>query len=72
MFRNSKKRHFKNKRTVLIDDLLATGGTASAAIKLLEKIEVNISAFSCLIELANLKGREKITVKTDSLLTFDE
>ena len=67
-----KRDTLKNKRTVLIDDLLATGGTASAAIKLLEKIEVNISSFSCLIELTNLKGRKKIKVKTDSLLSFDE
>ena len=57
---------------MIIDDLLATGGTAGAAIKLLEKIEVNILAFACLIELTNLKGRNKITVKTDSLITFDE
>ena len=67
-----KRDALKNKKTVLIDDLLATGGTAEAAIKLLEKIEVNISAFACLIELTNLKGRNKITVKTDSLLSFDE
>jgi len=67
-----KRDTLKNKRTVLIDDLLATGGTASAAVKLLEKIEVNISSFSCLIELTNLKGRKKIKVKTDSLLSFDE
>ena len=67
-----KRDALKNKKTVLIDDLLATGGTAGAAIKLLEKIEVNILAFACLIELTNLKGRNKITVKTDSLITYDE
>jgi len=67
-----KRDSLKNKKTLLIDDLLATGGTANAAIKLLEKIEVNISAFACLIELKNLNGRKKISVKTDSLLTFDE
>ncbi len=67
-----KRDTLKNKKTVLIDDLLATGGTAGAAIKLLEKIEVNILAFACLIELTNLKGRNKITVKTDSLIAFDE
>ena len=67
-----KRDSFKNKKTVLVDDLLATGGTAGAAIKLLEKTEANVEAFACLIELTNLKGRDKITVKTDSLLTFDE
>ena len=57
---------------ILIDDLLATGGTASAAIELLQKTSVNVSAFLTLIELTNLKGRDKIKVKTDSLLSFDE
>jgi len=67
-----KRDNFKNKKIVLVDDLLATGGTAGAAIKLLEKTEATVKAFACLIELTNLKGRDKITVKTDSLLTFDE
>ena len=67
-----KREDLKNKNVVLIDDLLATGGTASAAIELLQKTSVNVSAFLTLIELTNLKGREKIKVKTDSLLSFDE
>ena len=67
-----KRDALKNKKTVLIDDLLATGGTAGAAIKLLENKEVNIFALTCLIELTNLKGRGKVGVKTDSLITFDE
>ena len=67
-----KRESLKNKNIILIDDLLATGGTAGAAIELLEKIEVNVSAFLTLIELKNLKGRDKIKVKTDSLLLFDE
>ena len=67
-----KREDLKNKNVVLIDDLLATGGTASAAIELLQKTSVNVSAFLTLIELTNLKGRDKIKVKTDSLLSFDE
>ena len=67
-----KREDLKNKNVVLIDDLLATGGTASAAIELLQKTSVNVSAFLTLIELTNLKGREKSKVKTDSLLSFDE
>ena len=62
----------KNKNVVLIDDLLATGGTAGAAIELLQKTEAKVSVFLTLIELTNLKGRKKIKVKTDSLLSFDE
>ena len=67
-----KRETLKNKNVVLIDDLLATGGTAGAAIELLQKTEAKVSVFLTLIELTNLKGRNKIRVKTDSLLTFDE
>ena len=67
-----KREDLKNKNVILIDDLLATGGTASAAIKLLQKTNVNVSAFLTLIELTNLKGRENIAVQTESLLSFDE
>ena len=67
-----KREDLKNKNVILIDDLLATGGTASAAIELLKKTSVNVSAFLTLIELTNLKGRENIAVQTESLLSFDE
>ena len=67
-----KRETLKNKNIILIDDLLATGGTAGAAVELLQKIGANVSAFLTLIELTNLKGRNKIKVKTDSLLSFDE
>ena len=53
-------------------ELLATGGTANAAIKLLIKTKTNIIAFLCLIELTNLKGRNNIEIETNSLLSFDE
>ncbi len=67
-----KKDNLKNKNIILIDDLLATGGTANAALELLKKTGANISAFLILIELINLKGRNKIEVQTESLLSFDE
>ena len=67
-----KREALKNKNVILIDDLLATGGTAGAAVELLQKIGANVSAFLTLIELTNLKGRNKVKIKTDSLLSFDE
>ncbi len=45
---------------VLVDDLLATGGTISAAAKLVEQVGANITGFAFLIELENLKGRDKL------------
>lgn len=48
------------RRVVLIDDLLATGGTASAAAALLKKLGAEIVSVTFFIELAFLNGREKL------------
>ncbi len=47
-------------RVLLIDDLLATGGTAAAAAELVKKVGGRILEISFLIELSFLKGREKL------------
>ncbi len=47
-------------RVLLIDDLLATGGTAAAAAALVSKLGAEILEISFLIELAFLKGRDKL------------
>jgi adenine phosphoribosyltransferase len=47
-------------RVILMDDLLATGGTAAAAAALLQKINARILEVSFLVELGFLKGREKL------------
>ena len=47
-------------RVVLIDDLLATGGTAAAAIKLIEKIGAELVEAQFLIELGFLHGRNNL------------
>ncbi|MEX1115989.1 MAG: adenine phosphoribosyltransferase [Akkermansiaceae bacterium] len=46
---------------LLVDDLLATGGTAAAAVKLLDELGANIIGISVLIELGFLQGRSKLT-----------
>ncbi len=45
---------------LLVDDLLATGGTAAAAARLIEKLGARIVEIEFLIELASFKGREKL------------
>lgn len=44
-------------RVVVVDDLLATGGTAAATRRLLERLGAKVEAFAFLIELEALKGR---------------
>ena len=51
----------KNQRVVIIDDLLATGGTAGAAAQLVEKCGGEIVEIAFLVELGFLKGRERLT-----------
>ena len=46
----------KNDRVIIIDDLLATGGTANAVSKLVSRLEGNIISVAFLIELTELKG----------------
>lgn len=46
---------------LIVDDLLATGGTAEAACKLVKKTGANLIGTAFLIELEALKGREKLT-----------
>src|SRR5271163_798401 len=47
-------------RVLLIDDLLATGGTAAAAVALMKKLNAQILEIAFLIELKFLSGREKL------------
>lgn len=50
----------KGENVLIHDDVLATGGTAEAAIKLVEKLGGNIVQLSFLIELSFLQGRTKL------------
>ena len=59
-------------RVVLIDDVLATGGTATACISLVDSLGGRIHGFSFLIELAFLNGRDKLAPHpVRSLITYD-
>lgn len=50
----------KGEKVVIIDDLLATGGTAGAAVKLVESAGGTVASVDFLVELAFLRGREKL------------
>ncbi|XP_042516413.1 adenine phosphoribosyltransferase 1-like [Macadamia integrifolia] len=47
-------------RALIIDDLIATGGTLCAAIRLLERVGVEVVECACVIELPELKGRDRL------------
>ena len=61
----------RGSRVLLIDDLLATGGTAAAATALLKKVGAEILEVTFLIELGFLNGREKLAgAKVRSLVKY--
>lgn len=50
-------------QALVVDDLIATGGTLCAAIKLLERAGAEVVECACVIELPELKGRERLNGK---------
>jgi len=56
---------------ILVDDLLATGGTASAAEKLINKAGGEVVCFISLIELSFLKGRDAVSAPCESLIKYE-
>ena len=58
-------------RVVLVDDLLATGGTMRAGIELLRKAGAEVPAAVALIELTFLGGRDRLGVPFEALLAYD-
>jgi adenine phosphoribosyltransferase len=58
-------------RVIVLDDLLATGGTLSAAIRLCRMVGAEVEAAACIIELAFLDGRSRIDVPFTSVVSYD-
>ena len=50
----------KGERVIILDDLIATGGTVGATAKLVEKLEAEIIECAFVVELPDLKGRDQI------------
>ena len=50
----------QGQRVLLVDDLLATGGTLKAACQLIEEVGAVVCGCTCVIELPDLKGRERL------------
>ncbi len=54
----------EGERVLLVDDVLATGGTAAAAWDLVEQVGGEVVAFECVVELAVLGGRARLAGRT--------
>ena len=59
-------------KVVLLDDLLATGGTMAAAVELLRQVGAEVVGSACIIELNFLNGREKLDIPCTTLVQYDE
>jgi adenine phosphoribosyltransferase len=61
----------KGEKVLIVDDVLATGGTIKAIETLVKKLEANISGVLCLAELSFLNPREKLSdVRVETLLKY--
>ncbi len=63
----------KGQRVVILDNLLATGGTMAASIELIKKAGIEVVGAACIIELTFLDGRSKLNgIPFDALMAYDE
>lgn len=62
----------KGQKVVLLDDLIATGGTLAASVKLIEQLGGDVVKIICLMELAGLKGRDKLKgYDVEAVITYE-
>ena len=61
----------RGQRVVVLDDLLATGGTMAAAIALLRAVGAEVVGSACIIELAFLGGRKQIDTDFESVVCYE-
>jgi adenine phosphoribosyltransferase len=59
-------------RVVVVDDLLATGGTMAAGINLLRNVGAEVVAAAVMIELTALRGRERLDVPVEALMQYED
>lgn len=58
-------------KVVIMDDLLATGGTLAGSVELLGKLQADVRGATCIIELTFLGGRKRVGIPMKSLIQYD-
>jgi len=58
-------------RVIVLDDLIATGGTMQAAIELVQQQGGTVAAAACIIELSFLNGRGRLDVPLTTMISYD-
>jgi adenine phosphoribosyltransferase len=58
-------------RVIVLDDLIATGGTMQATIDLVQQRGGTVAGAACIIELAFLEGRRRLDVPLSSMIVYD-
>jgi adenine phosphoribosyltransferase len=61
----------RGQRVILLDDLLATGGTMAAGVRLLRAAGAVVPAVAAMVELTFLGGRTRLDVPVETLVTYD-
>lgn len=61
----------EGQRVVVLDDLLATGGTLAASVDLLREVGADVRGAACIIELSFLNGRSRLDVPVETLISYD-
>ena len=59
------------RRVIVLDDLIATGGTMQAAIELVQQQGGTVAAAACIIELTFLNGRGRLEVPLTAMISYD-
>ncbi len=60
-----------NDQVLIVDDLLATGGSVKAVSQLIEELKAKVIALECVVELSFLNARKELNIAVNAQITYD-